>query len=150
MKEIKVRRMTVRDIDGVLRIDEQITGRPHAAYYESRCEAYIKRAPDTCLVAEHRGHVVGFVLGEVRGWEFAAQLAGWLEVIGVAPAYQGRGVSRQLLEELFDSFRRAGVRVVNTMVDWNDGDLIDYFQAQGFARGEYVNLVHQLDEPAAE
>ncbi|HEX8181065.1 MAG TPA: GNAT family N-acetyltransferase [Pyrinomonadaceae bacterium] len=146
MKEIAVRRMTVRDIDQVLRLDEKITGRPHAAYYESKCEAYIKRSPDTCLVAEHRGHIIGFVLSDVRGWEFAAQLAGWLEVIGVDPAYQRRGVSRMLLEALFDRFRRAGVRLVNAMVNWNDGDLIDYFQTQGFERGEYVNLVRRLDE----
>ena len=145
MKEIVVRRMTVRDIDGVLRIDEKITGRPHAAYYESQCEAYIKRAPDTCLVAEHRGHIVGFCIGDVRGWEFALKLAGWLEVLGVDPAYQKRGVSRMLLDALFAAFRRAGVTVVNTIVDWNDGDLIDYFQAQGFERGEHVNLVRQID-----
>ncbi len=148
MKEIVVRKMNVRDIDGVLRIDEKITGRPHAAYFESQCEAYIKRAPDTCLVAEHRGHVVGFVLGEVRGWEFATRLAGWLEVIGVDPAYQGHDVSRRLLDALFTALRRAGVAVVNTMVDWNDGELIDYFQAQGFERGEYLNLVRRLDEGA--
>ena len=146
MKEINVRQMNVRDIDGVLRIDEKITGRPHEAYYESQCEAYIKRAPDTCLVAEHRGHVVGFVLGDVRGWEFGAKLAGWLEVLGVDPAYRGRGVSRMLMDALFAAFRRAGVAVVNTMVDWNDGELIDYFRAQGFERGEYVNLVRQLEE----
>ncbi len=51
-------------IDQVLRLDEKLTGRPHAAYYESKCDAYIKRAPDICLVAEHRNHVVGFVRGE--------------------------------------------------------------------------------------
>ena len=146
MKEIVVRKMTVRDIDQVLRLDEKIMGRPHAAYFESQCDAYIKRAPDTCLVAEHRNHVVGFVLGDVRGWEFASELAGWLEVIGVDPNYQGRGISQMLLRDLFTSFRRAGVAVANTMVNWNDGDLVDYFRAQGFERGEYVNLVRRLDE----
>jgi flavin-dependent dehydrogenase/GNAT superfamily N-acetyltransferase len=146
MKEITVRKMSVRDIDAILRLDEQITGRPHAADYESRCDAYIKRAPDTCFVAEHRNHVVGFVFGDVRGWEFAAPLAGWLEVLGVAPAYQGRGVSRLLLDALFAAFRRTGVTLVNTMVNWNDGDLIDYFRAQGFERGDYVNLVRRLDD----
>ena len=32
------------------------------------------------------------------------------------------------------------------MVNWNDGNLIDYFRAHGFERGEYVNLVRRLDE----
>ncbi|MGB7924526.1 MAG: GNAT family N-acetyltransferase [Pyrinomonadaceae bacterium] len=150
MQDLAVRRMTVRDIDEVLRIDEKITGKPHSAYYQSKAAAYIARAPDYCLVAEHRDRVVGFVLGDVRGWEFAAELSGWMEVIGIDPDYHGQGVSRALMDRLFEGFRRAGVKVVNTMVNWNDGDLIDYFQANGFNRGEYVNLVKQLDEDQGE
>lgn len=146
MQDLTVRRMTVRDIDEVMRIDEKITGKPHAAYYESKAAAYISRAPEYCLVAEHRDRVVGFVLGDVHGWEFAAELAGWLEIIGIDTDYHGQGVSHALMDELFAGFRKAGVRVVNTMVNWNDGDLIDYFRANGFDRGEYVNLVKRLDE----
>jgi flavin-dependent dehydrogenase/ribosomal protein S18 acetylase RimI-like enzyme len=144
MPAISIRKMTVRDIDQVLRIDEKITGKPHAAYYESKADAYISRGPEYCLVAEHRDRVVGFVLGDVRGWEYAAELSGWMEIIGVDPDYHGRGVSRALMDELFARFKRAGVTVVNTMVNWNDGDLIDYFRANGFERGEYVNLVKNL------
>jgi flavin-dependent dehydrogenase/ribosomal protein S18 acetylase RimI-like enzyme len=144
MQDLNVRRMTVRDIDEVLRLDEKITGKPHAAYYESKAAAYIARAPEYCLVAEHRDRVIGFVLGDVRGWEFATELSGWLEIIGIDPEYHGQGVSRALMDELFEKFHRAGVAVVNTMVNWNDGDLIDYFRANGFDRGEYVNLVKRL------
>lgn len=146
MTEITVRQMTVRDIDEMMRIDERITGLPHSAYYQSKAAAYIRRAPESCLVAEDRGRLVGFVLGDVRGWEFATELSGWLEIIGVDPEYHGRGVSGALMSELFKYFRRAGVRVVNTMVNWNEGELIDYFRANGFDRGEYVNLVKRLDE----
>ena len=144
MPDINIRNMTVRDIDEVLRIDEKITGKPHAAYYESKAASYISRGPDYCLVAEHRDRLVGFVLGDVRGWEFASALSGWLEIIGVDPDYHDQGVSRALMNELFARFKRAGVKLVNTMINWNDGDLIDYFSANGFARGEYVNLVKNL------
>jgi ribosomal protein S18 acetylase RimI-like enzyme len=130
----------------MMRIDEKIPGLPHSAYYQSKAAAYIRRAPDSCLVAEQGGRVVGFVLGDVRGWEFATELSGWLEIIGVDPDCQGQGVSRALLDELCARFRGAGVRVVNTMVNWNDGHLIDYFRANGFDPGEYVNLVKQLDQ----
>jgi flavin-dependent dehydrogenase/ribosomal protein S18 acetylase RimI-like enzyme len=146
MPDISIRNMTVRDIDEVLRIDEKITGKPHAAYYESKAASYISRGPEYCLVAEHRDRVVGFVLGDVRGWEFAAELSGWLEIIGIDPEYHGQGVSRALMNELVARFKRAGVTVINTMVNWNDGDLIDYFRANGFERGEYVNLVKRFDD----
>jgi hypothetical protein len=36
------------------------------------------------------------------------------------------------------------------MVNWNDGDLIDYFRANGFDHGEYVNLVKRLDEESGD
>jgi flavin-dependent dehydrogenase/ribosomal protein S18 acetylase RimI-like enzyme len=146
MPDISIRNMTVRDIDEVLRIDEKITGKPHAAYYESKAASYISRGPEYCLVAEHRDRVVGFVLGDVRGWEFAAELSGWLEIIGIDPDYHGQGVSRALMNELVARFKRANVTVINTMVNWNDGDLIDYFRANGFERGEYVNLVKRFDD----
>ena len=146
MKNLIVRKMTVRDIDGVLRIDEKITGLPHKAYFESKAAAIIKRSPDYCLVAEHQDRIIGFVLGDVRGWEFATELSGWLEIIGIDPDYHGQGVSRALMNELFARFRKAGVKFVNTMVNWNDGGLIDYFRANGFDRGEYVNLVKRLDD----
>jgi flavin-dependent dehydrogenase/ribosomal protein S18 acetylase RimI-like enzyme len=146
MTKITVRQMTERDIDEMMRIDEKITGLPHSAYYQSKAAAYIKRAPESCLVALQRDRVVGFVLGDVRGWEFATELSGWLEIIGIDPEHQGQGISRALMDELCARFRRAGVRVINTMVNWNDGDLIDYFRANGFNPGEYVNLVKPLDE----
>ncbi len=50
------------------------------------------------------------------------------------------------MDAFFENLWRAGVSVVNTMINWNDGDLIDYFRAHGFERGEYVNLVRHLDE----
>ncbi|MGA9995674.1 MAG: GNAT family N-acetyltransferase [Pyrinomonadaceae bacterium] len=145
MKDLAVRQMTERDIDGVLRIDERITGLPHAAYYESKAAANIARAPEYCLVAERGGQIVGFVLGNIHGWEFGTELTGWLEIIGVDPQLHGQGISRALMDELCARFRRHGIHLINTMVNWNDGDLIDYFSANGFERGEYVNLVKRLD-----
>ncbi|HEX8097268.1 MAG TPA: GNAT family N-acetyltransferase, partial [Pyrinomonadaceae bacterium] len=137
MQNTIVRQMTERDIDEIMRISEKITGLPQSAYYQTKAAAYIRRAPEYCLVAERRGRLVGFVLGDVRGWEFATELSGWLEIIGVDPSFHGQGVGRALMEELSARFRRAGVTVVNTMVNWNDGELIDYFRANGFDRGEY-------------
>jgi flavin-dependent dehydrogenase/ribosomal protein S18 acetylase RimI-like enzyme len=146
MRDLQVRKMTVRDIDEVLRVNDRITGRPHGGYYASLCAAYIARSPETCLVAEHRGRVVGFALGDVRGWEFGAKLSGWLEVVGVDPSHRRRGVGRGLLEALFAAFRRAGVSSVNTMIDWNNAELVDYFRANGFSPGDYVNFARELND----
>jgi ribosomal protein S18 acetylase RimI-like enzyme len=131
---VTIRRMTVRDIDAVMRIDETITGVPHAAYWESKAAAFIAKEPDTCLVAEDaNGRIVGFVLAGTRGWAY-----------GVEPAAQGMGVSTMLLDAAVARLRDVGVTSIQTVVDWNDGALVDYFRANGFECGDLVNLVKEI------
>jgi len=49
------------------------------------------------LVAEVEGEVVGFILGEVSGWEYwCTETIGWMDTIGVDPAYQKKGVATAL------------------------------------------------------
>jgi len=64
--------------------------------------------------------------------------------MGVDIRYQGKGVGKMLVESLMDYFKKSGVETVMTVVNWNDGDLIDYFRSQGFERGEFINLVKKL------
>jgi len=145
MGEVTIRRMTPKDIDAILKIDEKITGKPHEAYWESKVASYINRDPASCLVAELEGQVVGFILGDIRGWEFNIPMSGWLEIMGVDPDYQGKGIGRKLAEALFDYFRKSGVDTVHTMLNWNDGDLVDYFRTLGFKRGEFIHLEKKLE-----
>ena len=68
---ITIRRLKTQDADAVLRINEKITGHPHEAQWESRIIDHLSANPLGCLVAEMEGKVVGFILGAIRGWEFA-------------------------------------------------------------------------------
>ncbi len=144
MSDIKIRKLTARDIDAVMKIDEKITGKPQEAYWAGKIASYLSREPDACLAAEINGKVVGFVLGDIRGWEYTIPLCGWIDIMGVDISYQGKGVGKLLIEALFEIFKNSEVETVVTVVNWNDGDLIDYFRSQGFERGEYINLVKKL------
>jgi predicted N-acetyltransferase YhbS len=86
---VTVRRMRTQDTEAILRIDEKITGRPHEAQYESRIIDALTRNPLGCLVAEAEGKIVGFILGDIRGWEFAIPKCGWIEIVGVDPDIHG-------------------------------------------------------------
>jgi flavin-dependent dehydrogenase/ribosomal protein S18 acetylase RimI-like enzyme len=141
----RVRRMTVRDIDAVMRIDEKITGQPHAVFFESTAAESIAREPQACLIAEDRdGRVIGFLLAGTRGWAYGVERYGWLDAIGVDPDAQGQGISRMLLDELVTYLKGIGVKSLQTIVNWNDGGLVDYFRANGFERAEFVNLVKEI------
>jgi len=93
------------------------------------------------LVAEHQGEVVGFILGDVSGWEFGVpETIGWMDTIGVAPAYQKKGVATALAHELIKNLKAIGVRTIYTLVSWDDWDLLQFFHAMGFTRGDMINL----------
>ena len=138
--KISVRRMRTQDAEAVLRIDEKITGTPHEAQWESRIIERVCNNPLGCLVAEAQGKVVGFIFGDIRGWEFAIPKSGWIEIVGVDPEYQGKGVARALIEKLHVYFRNHNVVKVMTMVNWNDGGLVSFFRTLGFERSDFIVL----------
>jgi ribosomal protein S18 acetylase RimI-like enzyme len=142
---ITVRRMRTQDADAVLRIDEKITGTPHEAQWESRIIDQLTRNPLGCLVAEMKGKVVGFIFGEIRGWEFAIPKTGWIEIVGVDPEYQGKGVARALIEKLHIYFRNPNIDRVMTMVNWNDAGLVSFFCALGFERSAFIILDKEVE-----
>ena len=137
---VTVRRMNTQDTEAVLGINEKITGRPHEAQYESRIIDALTRNPLACLVAETEGVVVGFILGELRGWEFAIPKSGWIEIVGVDPDFHGKGIARALIEKLDLYFRNQNVERVMTMINWNEGGLVGFFRALGFERSEFILL----------
>ncbi len=85
------------------------------------------------LGAELQGQLVGFIVGEIRVWEFGCgEQTGWIKVLMVAPEYHGRGIGRQLGEALLEHFRSRGIERVRTLVDWYAGELLAYFRTLGF------------------
>src|SRR5512145_178232 len=71
------------DLDAVIAIDTQVTGLEKAQYWRSVFRRYGEAARPGArfLVAEIDGEVVGFVIGEVRDWEFGASPCGWVFAI---------------------------------------------------------------------
>ncbi|MBF8260211.1 MAG: bamK [Actinobacteria bacterium] len=137
---VTVRRMTPQDTEAVLSINDKITGRPHEAQWESRIIDLLARNPLGCLVAEVEGKIAGFIFGDIRGWEFAIPKSGWIEIVGVDPEFQGKGIARVLIEKLGLYFRNHNVEKILTMVDWNDAELVGFFRALGFERSEFIVL----------
>ena len=99
------------------------------------------RASQASFVAEAEGRVVGFILGDVSGWEFGVpDTIGWIDTIGVEPDYQKKGLATALARELIKNLKSLGVKTIYTLVSWDDWDLLQFFRAMGFARGDMINL----------
>lgn len=152
MVEIKIRPMTIKDVDAVIKIEEKISGEPRPAYWRANMLVYLDssyedlsgRSPVVWRVAEVDGKVVGMIIGGIRLWAFGIAEAGWLEVLGVDPDYRGCGVAKKLIEDLFAYFKCCGVNLVYSLVDWADGELLSFFKHLGFRRGDHINLVKDI------
>ncbi len=141
LSRLNIRPMTVGDLDAIVEIDRKVIGKLRPDYWKKivpQSPAY----PFSSLVAEYEGKVIGFVVGEVSGWEFGVpDTTGWLSIIGVDPDYQHRGVARKLSREFVKNLKAIGVGVIYTLVNWNDWDLLKFFRAMGFSRGgDMINL----------
>jgi ribosomal protein S18 acetylase RimI-like enzyme len=142
-----LRPMTLGDLDVIVEIDSKVLGKPRPDYWKKKIELPNLRYPFSCLVAELEGKVIGFIVGEVSGWEFGIpDTIGWISTIGVDPAYQNRGVARRLSQEFIKNLRAIGVTIVYTLVNWSDWDLLKFFHAMGFSRGgDMINLELRID-----
>ena len=141
LNRVNIRPMTTRDLDAIVEIDRKVIGQLRPDYWNNMITQK-PVYPFSSLVAEYEGKVVGFVVGEVSGWEFGVpDTVGWLTIIGVDPDYQHKGVAKILGQEFVKNLKAIGVRVIYTLANWNDWDLIKFFRDMGFTRGgDMINL----------
>ena len=97
------------------------------------------------LVALAGGRVVGFVIGEVRDWEFGSPPCGWVFAIDVDPQARLAGVGTQLLQAISARFQRIGVRKLRTIVALENTLILSFFRAQGMMAGPLIALEMDLD-----
>ncbi len=140
-KNVKIRAFKPEDLDAIVKIDKRVLGEDRKSYWERKLKLINSKSSQVSLVAEVEGDVVGFILGDVSGWEFGVpETIGWMDTIGVDPAYQKRGIARALANELIKSLKEIGVKTLYTLVSWNDWDLLQFFHGMGFTRGDMINL----------
>ncbi len=140
-EHFRIRTLSKNDLDAIVSIDEKVLGENRKDNWRGKLNRMDQKSSPTSLVAEMNGEVVGFILGDVSGWEFGVpETIGWIDTIGVDPAYQKRGLAKALVHELIKNFKTLGVKTIYTLVSWNDWDLLQFFHAIGFTRGDMINL----------
>ncbi len=147
MADVAIRPMEERDIPRAVEIESVIMGAKRSTTLRGSLTAYLAKGErNACLVAESEGRVVGFLVGDIRTWDFGEdQEIGWIKIVGIDPAYQGHGVGKALGEALLRYFEERGVKTVRTTVEWDAGDLVAYFRTLGFERSGFIGLEKTLD-----
>jgi ribosomal protein S18 acetylase RimI-like enzyme len=146
--QVTIRNARASDFDAVIELD--LVGDPadKPAYWHSLFARFVTaaRAGRIFLVAEKGGEVIGFIVGEVRAWEFGTEPCGWVFALSVSPRSREMGVGQLMLTEMFRRLKKAGVATVRTMVDRENKLTLSFFRSQGLRSGRYVELEKPLDE----
>ena len=146
----RVRPARQADLPAVIALDATVTGLHKADYWQRVYRRYgvAGQGLRHFLVALAGERVVGFVIGEVRDWEFGSPPCGWVFAIDVDPRSRQQGIGSQLLAGVRERFERVGVRSLRTMLASDNPLILSFFRSQGLRAGRLIPLeleIGQLD-----
>ena len=143
---LRVRSAGPADLAQVVAIDERATGLAKPEYWAGILRRYGRRgAPRRFLVAEAGARIVGYIVGEVRDWEFGSPPCGWVFGLGVRPDVREAGIGAAMLAAITADFRRLGVATVRTLIARDNQLVLSFFRSQGMMAAPFIALERDLD-----
>lgn len=139
---VTVRPVEPSDLEAIARIDEKLTAQTRKDYWRTRLDIAALRPPWMSSVAEMDGRLVGFLFGWVGESEFGITGAtGWIDMIGVDPAYRGRGVGQALVDRFINGGQELrAIQKVATLIDLGQADVREFFTRLGFHHGPMIHM----------
>ncbi|MGA8849264.1 MAG: GNAT family N-acetyltransferase [Dehalococcoidia bacterium] len=151
--DIKVRRMVDADLPQVNAIDRLLFGKERVPTWPFSFESYwALYHPELSFVAEAGGRVVGFIAGNLVEEEHSQSIlslrrtidrpsrhrkVGWIDMIGIDPAYQHMGIGRGLVEAFDEECKRSDA-VMRGIARESDERLRNFLASIGFKRSDLV------------
>lgn len=144
---LRVRPAQAGDLAQVVDIDAEVTGLRKRAYWRDILERYAAQQPRQrfFLVAADGATIQGYIVGEVRDWEFGSPPCGWVFGISVRPDARLGGTGTQLLGAILKAFRQAGVKKVRTLLARDNNLVLSFFRSQGMMAGPFIPLELDLE-----
>ena len=128
-----------------------MTGLAKPDYWKDAFSRYGDRRHDCAfLVAQPRSPelgsgILGFIIGEIRAWEFGSAPCGWILALSVEPRARLSGVGQSLFKAIATEFKEAGVNKMRTMVARDNRLHLMFFRSEGMMAGPYLQLEKELD-----
>ena len=143
-----IRDATIEDFDAVIELDLDGVTEEKPNYWGGIFDRYVTTGRDGgfFLVAEICGEVIGFIVGEVRAWEFGSPPCGWVFALSVSPQSREKGIGQLMMKEMCQRLKKTGVTTVRTMVDREKKLTLSFFRSQGLRTGRYIELEKTIDD----
>ena len=144
---VRIRVATEADLPAVIALDAEMTGVEKSGFWLETFASMGQGGARHFLVADDPkiNSVRGYIVGEVRTYEFGSDPCGWVIAIGVDPRFRVRRTGERLFESICDCLRADGVATVRTMVAREDRLDMAFFRAQGMMAGPFTELEKPLD-----
>jgi GNAT superfamily N-acetyltransferase len=144
-RAVRIRPLMPRDHRAVVALDAANTGMAKPHYWRELFADYgRRRKTHFFLIAEEGAKLVGFIVGEIRAWEFGSVPCGWVLAAEVDAGARLRRIGTMLVEAIVDCFKRAGVRKLRTMLARDDLLNLRFFRSQGMMAGPFIQLEKEL------
>jgi ribosomal protein S18 acetylase RimI-like enzyme len=150
--EVRVRRVQAVDLPQVIGLDTRVTKLAKGEYWSDVFKRYGRQRLHErfFLVAEGGAsradrRVLGFIVGEIRAWEFGSTPCGWVFALSVEPDIRLQSVGSALLDAISLEFKKAGVSKMRTMVARDAQLPMLFFRSEGMMAGPYLQLEKDLD-----
>jgi ribosomal protein S18 acetylase RimI-like enzyme len=143
--DVLIRKLKIEDRDDVTRIHEAITQSPVKIDFKRVIEELARKVEDAGFAAEIQGKVVGFMISYMVSGGFGTENSAWITLLGVDPKFMGQGIGNSLAEEIFQFYKKRGIKNIYTSVRWDSTDLLSFFKNLGFDRSNFINLRKELE-----
>ena len=102
-------------------------------------EGALKARPETLLVAECAGALVGAVIAGFDG------VRGWIYHLAVAPTHRRRGVATRLMRAAEAALRALGCAKINLQVRAANSEAVAFYRQLGYEVEERISMGRALD-----
>jgi len=145
---VEVRTLTPEDLDWVVLIDREHSGKTRREYYQVKLkEAEHDTSIRVSLAALIDGQPAGFLMGRLYYGEFGLpEATAVLDSIAVSRAFAHKKVGKALLRQLRMNLNALGIEGIQTQVEWNQMDLMSFFHHAGFVPASRICLEMPIAE----
>ncbi len=134
MSNLQIRSLHGDDLVRVSGIECRLTGHSRKGFIEKRFEA-ATTSPEgfICCAALQDGKLVGYAFTRIEEGDFGTwDVVAVLDVIGVDPDVQRRGIGKTLLAEIERQMKTRGIGMLRTQIDWRNHWMISFLSSSGF------------------
>ncbi len=150
---IVIRAASPADVDAIVALDKRVTGVAKPEYWRDIFQRYkTRRQKERFFLiavpkgARNDGPLLGYIVGEVRAWEFGSEPCGWVFAFSVNPDTRLQGIGEQLFEAISEKFKALGIKMMRTMVARENQLHMAFFRSEGMTGGPFIQLEKELDQ----